>query len=207
MCPAISFLFPYDCLSAAAGQLVIDSSESLYAGDAERVQDRGASFYRTSVCEASSECLPLSECTYLMQYQAARMCLTGDRSMSCGSTSVEPYVCCPRGKLAQEGQQACGKSLVSGQFYKGLGSFPFVARIGFKSECGRAASWACACDEQQHILSHLYRFEIGQYHVSVWRFDSVATHRIDGGPLCAREGRRSSFVSILHRCACSSFVT
>lgn len=118
------------------GHLLIDSSELIGTRDDDTpafLQDRSsASFYRTVTCEATSECLPLSECSP-MQYQAAKTCLaSGDRSMSCGSSSIEPYVCCPRSKF--DTVRACGKSLVSGQFFKGLGSFPFVARIGFKSE-------------------------------------------------------------------------
>lgn len=105
-----------------------------------------AGFYRTGACDAGSDCLPLAECTYGMQYQAARGCLSGDRSMSCGSSGGEPFVCCPRGKF--ESVQACGKSLVSGQFYKGLGTFPFVARIGFKSEC----VCVCLCADAIFIL-------------------------------------------------------
>lgn len=136
--PPIVLILILPVLRSPAGQLVIDSSETLFGGgqiaEADRLQER-AGFYRTGACDAGSECLPLSECTYVMQYQAARTCLTGDRSMSCGSTSLEPYVCCPRGRV--ETVHACGKSLVAGQFYKGLGSFPFVARIGFKSECAR----------------------------------------------------------------------
>lgn len=140
--------FPASLPPTKTGQLVIDSSETLYGGgggggagvlgelDRAGAQVR-AGFYRTGACDAGSDCLPLAECTYGMQYQAARGCLSGDRSMSCGSSGGEPFVCCPRGKF--ESVQACGKSLVSGQFYKGLGTFPFVARIGFKSEC------VCVC--------------------------------------------------------------
>lgn len=100
------------------------------SSDLDRYEAR-ANFYRTVACDAISDCVPLSECT-IMQYQAAKSCYSGDRSLNCGSSDVEPYVCCPRSKF--DNVHACGKSLVSGQFYKGLGSFPYVARIGFKSE-------------------------------------------------------------------------
>lgn len=33
----------------------------------------------------------------------------------------------------------CGKSLIQGNFYKKLGAFPFVARIGFKSKFSQIA--------------------------------------------------------------------
>lgn len=116
---------------------MIDSGEfgETYDGDgASTLEDRGGgTFYGTATCAATSDCMPLSECTF-MQYQTAKSCLTsGDRSISCGSSSVEPYVCCPRNKY-EKAAQTCGKSLVSGQVFKGLGSFPFVARIGFKSK-------------------------------------------------------------------------
>lgn len=56
----------------------------------------------------------------------------GDRSMYCGGTQYEPFICCPKSPLEQN--SVCGKTLVSGQFYRGLGAFPFVARVGFKSK-------------------------------------------------------------------------
>lgn len=114
-------------------RLVIQSDESMrpdvYELAEEQTQSR-ATFYRTVTCDVTSDCVPLSECTFI-QYQAAKACYTGDRSLNCGASDVEPYVCCPR-KL--ENAQSCGKSLVTGQFYKGLGSVPYVARIGFKSK-------------------------------------------------------------------------
>lgn len=115
------------------GRLIIQSDESLrhdvYEMLDEQTEPR-ATFYRTVTCDVTSECVPLSECTFI-QYQAAKACYTGDRSLNCGASDVEPYVCCPR---KVENVQSCGKSLVTGQFYKGLGSVPYVARIGFKSE-------------------------------------------------------------------------
>lgn len=123
---------------ASFGRLIIQSDESMRhdtnkaaAAEFDGLLEPRATFYRSVQCDVSSECLPLSECT-IIQYQAAKSCFTGDRSLHCGASDVEPYVCCPR-KL--DNVKSCGKSLVTGQFYKGLGSFPYVARIGFKSEC------------------------------------------------------------------------
>jgi len=83
-----------------------------------------------SGCSVGTECTPLHDCTALI-YEVARSCYYGDKSLYCGGASEElPYVCCPSSPL--EKNQVCGKSLVQGHFYKGLGSYPFVARIGFK---------------------------------------------------------------------------
>lgn len=87
--------------------------------------------YYAGTCSTGRVCVPMSECS-IMFYDAAKTCYAGDRSMYCGGSQYEPYICCPKTPL--ENAQVCGKSLVSGQFYKGLGAFPFVARIGFKSE-------------------------------------------------------------------------
>lgn len=76
-------------------------------------------------------CVPMSECT-TMYYEVAKTCYNGDRSMYCGGTQFEPNICCPKSPL--ERSTVCGKTLVTGQFYRGLGAFPFVARIGFKSK-------------------------------------------------------------------------
>lgn len=68
--------------------------------------------------------------------------------MFCGvNQNFEPYVCCPAYQAPPSFQDssnnlnnqdklngACGKSLIQGTFYKKLGAYPFVARIGFKSE-------------------------------------------------------------------------
>lgn len=81
-------------------------------------------------CQRGRMCVPMSECT-AMYYEVAKACYNGDRTMYCGGTQYEPYICCPKSPLEQS--NVCGKTLVSGQFYRGLGAFPFVARVGFKS--------------------------------------------------------------------------
>lgn len=76
-------------------------------------------------------------------------CYNSDRSLFCGvNNNFEPYVCCPPSYQPPSYQPqgsgqfdvperlngGCGKTLIQGSFYKKLGSNPFVARIGFKSE-------------------------------------------------------------------------
>lgn len=110
--------------------MIIQSDESSrhQSSDLDDIQTKA---YLRSACDSLSDCVPLSECTAL-QYQAAKACYSGDRSIYCGISEHEPYVCCPRNRF--EKVHVCGKNLVSGQYYKGLGAFPFVARIGFKSK-------------------------------------------------------------------------
>uniref|UniRef100_A0A182PE86 ethanolamine-phosphate cytidylyltransferase n=1 Tax=Anopheles epiroticus TaxID=199890 RepID=A0A182PE86_9DIPT len=92
--------------------------------------------YRVS-CPGLSECVPLAECPELL-LEISRQCYRGDFSLSCGVNEYEPHVCCPRVTSPpfndQRGSAAtCGKSIVQGDFYNGLGAYPFVARIGFKN--------------------------------------------------------------------------
>lgn len=106
-----------------SGQLLIDSEEN-------SVRSETRALYGAS-CTGGRICVPMTDCSVLY-FEAIKTCFAGDRSMFCGGTQYEPYICCPKTPLEQN--RVCGKSLVSGQFYKGLGAFPFVARIGFKSE-------------------------------------------------------------------------
>lgn len=80
-----------------------------------------------------------------MLLETARQCYRGDFSLSCGVNELEPHVCCPRRQQQQQPlgggvfddrnpDVGCGKSIVQGDFYHGLGAYPFVARVGFKSE-------------------------------------------------------------------------
>lgn len=114
-----------------------------------------------SSCAPFQTCLPLAQCVD-SHYELAKSCLlTGDRSSVCGYTDgSEPLTCCNRRGIAQDGidtlpqfgpitnnnnppsfvsnldginSMSCGRSLIQSQFYRGLGAFPFVARIGFKS--------------------------------------------------------------------------
>lgn len=80
-------------------------------------------------CAAGTECIPLPECTSMI-YEISKRCYYGDKSLFCGGGDDLPYVCCPSSPL--EKNQLCGKSLVQGHFYKGLGTYPFIVRIAFK---------------------------------------------------------------------------
>lgn len=91
-----------------------------------------------SIFSIENRCVPMSECQ-AMYYEVAKSCYNGNRELYCGGTQYEPYICCPKSPL--EHNSVCGKTLVSGQFYRGLGAFPFVARVGFKS----LYSFCCFC--------------------------------------------------------------
>lgn len=115
------------------GHFVADEQQQIYLqGGNERTQDIEERSNYGGACPGGRICVPMSECT-AMYYEVAKSCYNGDRSMYCGGTQYEPYICCPKSPLEQN--SVCGKTLVSGQFYRGLGAFPFVARIGFKSKC------------------------------------------------------------------------
>lgn len=110
----------------------LDQTPVLLDGGSERavdVEERSVNYGNN--CPGGRMCLPMSDCS-AMYYEIAKSCYNGDRSMYCGGTQYEPYVCCPKSPLEQSNY--CGKTLVSGQLYRGLGAFPFVARIGFKSK-------------------------------------------------------------------------
>lgn len=109
--------------------------------------------YRMS-CPGASDCVNLRDCPQIL-VEATSKCYNGDRSLFCGiNNNYEPYVCCPQlyspqyqsdgtNHLPNGGQNgdqnnklsgSCGRSLIQGSYYKKLGAYPFVARIGFKSE-------------------------------------------------------------------------
>lgn len=129
---------------------------TLDGGD-ERSRDveTRATGYGGSTCLGGTMCVPMSECTS-MYYEVAKSCYNGDRSMYCGGTQYEPYICCPKSPL--DHSNVCGKTLVAGQFYRGLGAFPFVARIGFRSKFCFLLSFFDAPDILFHVLS-LKHFE------------------------------------------------
>lgn len=104
-------------------QILLDGGDERSVDVEERSNYGGA-------CPGARICVPMSECQ-AMYYEVAKSCYNGDRALYCGGTQYEPYICCPKSPL--EHNSVCGKTLVSGQFYRGLGAFPFVARIGFKS--------------------------------------------------------------------------
>lgn len=113
------------------GGLVVNPEVYLDGGDERSLEYENRAPYHSGSCTGGRVCVPMSDCA-AMYYEAAKTCYNGDRSMYCGGTQYEPHICCPKSPL--ERSSVCGKSLVTGQFYRGLGAFPFVARIGFKSK-------------------------------------------------------------------------
>ncbi|XP_065078979.1 phenoloxidase-activating factor 1 [Ochlerotatus camptorhynchus] len=118
------------------------SAVAYRSGGATATGLESKSFYRIS-CPGSSECVPLAECPEML-LETARQCYRGDFSLSCGVNELEPHVCCPRRHQQQQPQSdgvfddrnpdvGCGKSIVQGDYYHGLGAYPFVARVGFKN--------------------------------------------------------------------------
>lgn len=99
------------------------------SGPQGRSYGQRAYYDANTECTVGTECTPLHDCTAMI-YEVAKMCYYGDKSLFCGGGEEMPYVCCPSSPL--EKNQVCGKSLVQGHFYRGLGTYPFVARIGFK---------------------------------------------------------------------------
>uniref|UniRef100_A0A1S4H1C9 CLIP-domain serine protease n=2 Tax=gambiae species complex TaxID=44542 RepID=A0A1S4H1C9_ANOGA len=113
-------------------ELPSPSAETTSAGQ----KQQSKALYRVS-CPGLTECVPLAECPELL-LEISRQCYRGDFSLSCGVNEYEPHVCCPRVVTSptfndQRAPAACGKSIVQGDFYNGLGAYPFVARIGFKN--------------------------------------------------------------------------
>lgn len=102
-----------------------------------------SSAYRLA-CPGNSDCVALRDCPQIL-VEATTRCYNSDRSMFCGvNQNYEPYVCCPSPSYVADASNnfnahdklagPCGKSLIQGSFYKKLGAYPFVARVGFKSE-------------------------------------------------------------------------
>lgn len=83
-------------------------------------------------CSGHGTCVPMMECGENYALEAARRCYNGDKNVFCGVDSRgEPMVCCTKNRRDFE---TCGKTLVQGRTYKGLGAYPFVVRIGFRSK-------------------------------------------------------------------------
>ncbi|XP_055709441.1 venom protease-like [Phlebotomus papatasi] len=135
-----------------AGCTPQDSDAELFIGSLENVDEpthqQQRSYYQTS-CFGFQNCVPLSNCPE-MHFEAAKACYLGDRSLFCGTSGSEPMVCCTNNGEHTDTQQSgspintdCGKSLVRGQFYKGLGAFPFAARVGFKNLNSGSMAYPC----------------------------------------------------------------
>ncbi|GBP31772.1 Phenoloxidase-activating factor 3 [Eumeta japonica] len=92
--------------------------------------------------DSNTTCVPISSCP-LLEDLLDVSCFSSDRyfhrfnSLICDRRDGEDYVCCPScqcQKLMQmpgKSKDNCGRSMVQGQDYEGLGAHPWVARIGF----------------------------------------------------------------------------
>jgi hypothetical protein len=119
--------------SESSTGLHVDDTET---GESKMLPSSGSqsrAYYARLTCPGISECVPMNECPELLQ-EALRKCSRGDKSLFCGNEPAgDPFLCCPRNPM--DIRNGCGRTLIQGQNYKGLGAFPFVARVGFKSEC------------------------------------------------------------------------
>lgn len=83
------------------------------------------------MCYGIGPCVPIQECGENYALEAARKCYNGEKNIFCGvDAQNQPMVCCAKTRRDFE---TCGRSLVQGRDYKGLGAFPFVVRVGFRS--------------------------------------------------------------------------
>ncbi|XP_058818835.1 phenoloxidase-activating factor 1-like isoform X2 [Topomyia yanbarensis] len=118
-------------------------SAAAYRGGTPVPGRESKSLYRIS-CPGQSVCVPLAECPELL-LETARQCYRGDFSLSCGVNELEPHVCCLRKyNYDDRTDVGCGKSIVQGDFYNGLGAYPFVARIGFKNTKSGSFIYPCS---------------------------------------------------------------
>ncbi|VVD05069.1 unnamed protein product [Leptidea sinapis] len=115
-----------------------------------RNADDASSYY--SRCPPKTTCMPISMCPFL-QDLLDFTCFTSDRyfhrlnELTCGSSSEEDFVCCPScdcGRVYQPGTPECGVSMVRGVDYNGLGTHPWVARIGFTNKDSGSVRFACS---------------------------------------------------------------
>ncbi|KAJ2951788.1 hypothetical protein O0L34_g13953 [Tuta absoluta] len=102
-------------------------------------------------CPPNSTCVPISSCP-LLEDLLDYSCFSSDKyfhrlnELTCGNFNNEDYVCCPScdcGKVYQDGNDQCGQSMVRGVNYKGIGTHPWVARIGFTRQDGKVR-FACS---------------------------------------------------------------
>lgn len=147
------------CILLAINEVTWTIAQDVKILETENRESRSQSYYHgpISSCAVFQSCIPLSQCLD-SHYEIAKSCLlTGDRSSVCGYTDgAEPLICCNRRVVLDSpdnlqqynpippsyvgynptgiNSPSCGRSIVQSQIYRGLGAFPFVSRIGFKSE-------------------------------------------------------------------------
>ncbi|XP_028034685.1 phenoloxidase-activating factor 1-like isoform X1 [Bombyx mandarina] len=103
-------------------------------------------------CPPNTSCVPISSCP-MLEDLLDFSCFSSDKyfhrlnQLTCGNDNNEDYVCCPScdcGRVYQEGTQSCGESMVRGVDYDGIGTHPWVARIGFTKEETGNVRFACS---------------------------------------------------------------
>ncbi|XP_038212672.1 CLIP domain-containing serine protease 14D-like [Zerene cesonia] len=110
-------------------------SISISVGGRQNMDEDPASL----VCPPNTTCVPMSACP-LLEDLLDFSCFSSDRyfhrlnELTCGSSNEEDFVCCPScdcGRVYQRGTPECGQSMVRGIDYNGMGTHPWVARVGF----------------------------------------------------------------------------
>ncbi|CAH2041507.1 unnamed protein product, partial [Iphiclides podalirius] len=103
-------------------------------------------------CPPNTSCVPISSCP-LIEDLLDFSCFSSDKyfhrlnELTCGNNNDEDYVCCPScdcARVYQEGTEECGRSMVRGKGYKGIGLHPWVARIGFTNKDTGNVRFACS---------------------------------------------------------------
>ncbi|CAK1582871.1 unnamed protein product [Parnassius mnemosyne] len=103
-------------------------------------------------CPLNTSCVPISSCPMLEDLMDFA-CFSSDKyfhrlnELTCGNNDDEDYVCCPScecSRVYPEGTEECGRSMVKGNGYKGIGMHPWVARIGFTNKDTGNVRFACS---------------------------------------------------------------
>ncbi|KAL4711112.1 hypothetical protein ACJJTC_009483 [Scirpophaga incertulas] len=100
-------------------------------------------------CPTNTTCMPISSCP-MLEDLLDFSCFSSDRyfhrlnQLTCGHTNNEDYVCCPTCDCDAPRGPRCGRSMVRGANYSGLGSHPWVARIGFTNKDTGNVRFACS---------------------------------------------------------------
>ncbi|CAG4996659.1 unnamed protein product [Parnassius apollo] len=103
-------------------------------------------------CPLNTSCVPISSCP-LLEDLMDFSCFSSDKyfhrlnELTCGNNNDEDYVCCPScdcSRVYPEGTEECGRSMVKGNGYKGIGMHPWVARIGFTNKDTGNVRFACS---------------------------------------------------------------
>ncbi|KRT82165.1 Trypsin, partial [Oryctes borbonicus] len=103
-----------------------------------------------SFCPRNSECVPISTCPILKEV-LNNECVYTSRigKLGCGYQG-SGLVCCPQSNestLFSHGksndQPRCGQSSIQGDQYEGLGSYPWLVRVGFRNSLTGEIKYPC----------------------------------------------------------------